>query len=94
MLRNLIRRGVHSLGNELAPRIIDPGRDQPIATYCQDTVWPAPGKPGADTLRLFGATVVETLLATAQHPQDSRRDSLAAVLSERFGNRNQASLST
>ena len=85
MLRRLIRRGVHGLASELTPRSYAPGRDGCIATYCQDTVWPAPAQVGADSLRTFGAAVVETLLATAHDPQESRRATLSTMLSGRFG---------
>ena len=85
MLRRLIRRGVRGLAAETAPRTMAPGAHGRVATYCQDTVWPAPAAAaiGPEALRSFGATVADVLLATAHEAPESRRAALAAALSAR-----------
>lgn len=83
MLRRLIRRGIRALAKGETPPAYPAGSDGTIATYCQDTVWPAPAAPPNDEkphLAAFGKAVAGALLGEAGAPASRRAAIEAAIM--------------
>jgi nitrite reductase/ring-hydroxylating ferredoxin subunit len=86
MLRRLIRRGIRALAAGTEPASYPTGIDGTVATYCQDTVWPAPDTVALDqrtVLAEFGKTVAEAVLASSGTP-NKRRISIESSIRSKF----------
>lgn len=86
MLRRLVRKNIRSLaeGQPAAPYPV--GRDGLVATYCQDTVLPAPATTdnAADRVELarYGRIITDAVLASASEAADQRRAAIEALIAK------------
>jgi hypothetical protein len=80
MLRRLLRRNMRALadGARVEPYTI--GRDGLVATFCQDTILPAPTAEDRALLAKQGKAVADAVLASAGEPAAGRRAAIEALL--------------
>jgi nitrite reductase/ring-hydroxylating ferredoxin subunit len=85
MLRRLLRRNIRALaeGAKVTPYPI--GRDGVVATFCQDTVLPAPAEEDRARLASQGKTVADAVLASAGEPAAGRRAAIETLLARAPG---------
>lgn len=79
MLRRLVRDGIRSVAR--GERLRDQG-PSPVATYCQDTVHPAPEAVDEALLGSFGTRVAEAVMATDSATPTARVEALRAACDE------------
>jgi len=86
MLRRLVRNGIRADTHRPLDAHHAPAHDGRIATYCQDTVWPAPPGAGADatSLNAVGTALAGSIIDSGACSPAERAARLRAVLAERF----------